>query len=121
MDDGARLEVGAAIRMGLDLALALLEDTDSSLDGMLRRLARDTTRWAMDGVPIEDVQHAVHDGVKSGLAEMRERVGDPIPDCVPVVELLDLLTSVVSRAYLDADRALRPVRRIPAGWPPTGS
>ncbi|TQM32752.1 hypothetical protein [Nocardia bhagyanarayanae] len=108
-DDGMPAPVrdfGTAIRMGLDLALALVEDTDTSLDGMLRTLERHTKRWALDGVPIDEIQHAVHDGVRSGLAQLRDDAG-PMLDCVLVVDLLDVMTSAVSRAYVAADRTVR--------------
>ncbi|WP_067834384.1 hypothetical protein [Nocardia lijiangensis] len=108
-DDGTPAPVrdfGTAIRMGLDLALALVEDADTSLDGMLRTLERHTTLWALDGVPIDEVQHAVHEGVKSGLAQLRDGA-EPVLDCSLVVDLLDIMTSAVSRAYLAADRTLR--------------
>ncbi|MGV9613623.1 hypothetical protein [Nocardia xishanensis] len=112
-DDGKPAPVrdfGTAIRMGLDLALALVEDADPSLDGMLRTLERHTTLWALDGVPIDDIQHAVHEGVKSGLAQLRDEAG-PLLDCLLVVDLLDIMTSTVSRAYLTADRVTRGTAR----------
>lgn len=99
-------DFGTAFRVGLGLALALLDDSDPSGRQVLTRLEVAAARWASEEVPLEVIQHALHEGVKSGLG-LREsrlpRYSDPGSGGVDgsfVVDVLDTLTAAVSRAYV---------------------
>ncbi|WP_328395462.1 hypothetical protein [Nocardia sp. NBC_00416] len=101
-----RSDFETAFRVGLGLALALLDDSDPSGQQVLARLEVATARWAREDVPLEVIQHALHEGVKSGLglrdSELRATF-DPAADGVDgcfVVDVLDTLTAAVSRAYV---------------------
>lgn len=95
-----------AFRVGLGLALALLDDSDPSGQQVLARLELATARWARADIPLEVIQHALHEGVKTGLGLRDPRPGataDPGAEGVDgsfVVDVLDTLTAAVSRAYV---------------------
>ncbi|WP_327151351.1 hypothetical protein [Nocardia sp. NBC_01329] len=102
-----------AFRVGLGLALALLDDSDPSGRQVLARLEVAAARWAREGIPLEIIQHALHEGVKSGLG-LRDPAGrrtsagvaDNVDGCFPV-DVLDTLTAAVSRAYVAQVRSGR--------------
>ncbi|MGW1737994.1 hypothetical protein ACWCPQ_04215 [Nocardia sp. NPDC001965] len=100
-------------RVGLGLALALLDDSDPSGRQVLARLEVAAARWAREEVPLEIIQHALHEGVKSGLglrgpaAPRTPAVpADNVDGCF-VVDVLDTLTTAVSRAYVAQVRSGR--------------
>ncbi|MEV5649016.1 hypothetical protein AB0L57_12265 [Nocardia sp. NPDC052254] len=101
------------MRMGFELALLLLGDVPSGASCALRRLEDAAAGWARDGVPIDTIQHAIHDGVKLTLDRIDPGGGtgttDPVADRSFLVDMLDLLTCTVSRAYVAA------IREPPAG------
>ncbi|MBF6174025.1 hypothetical protein [Nocardia blacklockiae] len=98
----------AVIRLGFELALVLLDATESAAAQALHRLEDAAADWARDGVPIDTVQHAIHRGVKVSLDRIdplgTRGCADPVADRAFVVDMLDLLTSTVSRAYVAALR-----------------
>lgn len=100
-------DFGTAFRVGLGLALALLDDSDPSGQQVLARLELAAARWAREEVPLEIIQHALHEGVKNGLG-LRPGAGraDGSDGCF-VADVLDTLTSAVSRAYVAQVRAGR--------------
>ncbi|WP_063058158.1 hypothetical protein [Nocardia sienata] len=95
-----------AFRVGLGMALALLDDSDPSGRRILARLELAAARWAREEVPLEIIQHALHEGVKSGLGlrssaarQTLDTAADSVDGCF-VVDVLDTLTAAVSRAYV---------------------
>ncbi|MEU6561046.1 hypothetical protein [Nocardia nova] len=100
------------MRMGFELTLLLLGEVPSGASSALRRLADAAAVWAREGIPIDTVQHAVHDGVKFTLNRIDPAGGtgttDPVADRSFLVDMLDLLTCTVSRAYVDALRECPP-------------
>lgn len=102
-----------AFRVGLGMALALLDDSDPSGRQVLARLEVAAARWAREEVPLEIIQHALHEGVKSGLglrsSAARQNL-DAAAESVDggfVVDVLDTLTAAVSRAYVAQVRSGR--------------
>ncbi|WP_459546528.1 hypothetical protein [Nocardia sp. X0981] len=95
-----------AFRVGLGLALALLDDSDPSGQQVLARLELAAARWARAGIPLEVIQHALHEGVKNGLGLRDPRPGPTADTGIEkvdgsfVVDVLDTLTTAVSRAYV---------------------
>ncbi len=55
------------MRMGFEPALILLGDASGPAGCALRRLEDAAAEWARDAIPIDTVQHAIHDGVKLTL------------------------------------------------------
>ncbi|MGW5381634.1 hypothetical protein [Nocardia sp. NPDC003963] len=95
-----------AFRVGLGLALALLDDSDPSGRRVLARLEVAAARWAREEIPLEVIQHALHEGVKSGLGlrypsapRTPDAAADGVDGCF-VVDVLGTLTAAVSRAYV---------------------
>lgn len=99
-------ESAAVMRLGLELALVLLDATEAAATQALHRLEDAAGDWARDGVPIDTVQHAIHRGVKVSLDRIDPTGAygytDPVSDRAFLVDMLDLLTSTVSRAYVAA-------------------
>ncbi|WP_040790480.1 hypothetical protein [Nocardia paucivorans] len=96
-------DFGTALQIGLGLALALLDDSDPSGRRILARLEQAAVCWARQEIPLEVVQHALHEGVKSGLG-LRDSppsrgVSGLVDGCF-VVDVLETLTTTVSRAYV---------------------
>ncbi len=71
------IDFGTALRIGLGLAPALLDDSDPSDRRVLARLENAATRWAREEIPLEVVHHALHEGVKNGL-ELRGSPSSPL-------------------------------------------
>ncbi|MET8649750.1 MULTISPECIES: hypothetical protein [Nocardia] len=98
----AGAEFFAAFRDGLDRAIAMLDDLDES-GVVLARLELAAAQRAREGVPIEAVRSAVSDSVRMcfGLIEptAAHSVAGMKVDGVRMVEVLDLLTAAVDRAY----------------------
>lgn len=95
-----------AFRVGLGMALALLDDSDPSGRQVLARLEVAAARWAREEVPLEIIQHALHEGVKNGLGlrdsaarQTLDAAAGSVDGCF-VVDVLDTLTAAVSRAYV---------------------
>src|SRR5690606_35706670 len=68
----AESDFGTALGLGLDMALVLLDDSDPSSRRVMARLERAAARCAREQVPLEAIQHVIHDSVKTGLG-----LGDP--------------------------------------------
>ncbi|WP_280268954.1 hypothetical protein [Nocardia wallacei] len=98
----------AVMRLGFELAIVLLDATEAAATQALHRLEDAAAGWARDGVPIDTVQHAIHCGVKVSLDRMdpagAHGRSDPRADRAFLVDVLDVLTSTVSRAYVAAIR-----------------
>ncbi|RDI42464.1 hypothetical protein [Nocardia mexicana] len=96
----------AVMRLGFELAIVLLDATEAAATQALHRLEDAAADWARDGVPIDTVQHAIHCGVKVSLDRIDPSGGrgrsDPLADRAFLVDILDVLTSTVSRAYVAA-------------------
>ncbi|WP_227982684.1 PucR family transcriptional regulator [Nocardia spumae] len=74
------------------------------------RLRAAAARWCRAGIPIEVVVHAVHEGFKAGLDLLfaRARASDAalvIKGTATALELLDLITAAVNKAYVQERRA----------------
>ncbi|MEV0299349.1 hypothetical protein [Nocardia sp. NPDC050710] len=95
-------DFSAAFREGLDRAIAILDDLDES-GVVLARLELAAAQGARDGVPIEVVQHAVRESVQTSFGLVEPSASHTISgvrvDGVHMVEVLELLTAAVSRAY----------------------
>ncbi|GAB2724033.1 hypothetical protein [Nocardia thraciensis] len=101
-----RSDPTAVMRLGFELAIVLLDATEAAATQALHRLEDAAADWARDGVPIDAVQHAIHCGVKVSLDRIAPSGAyagaDPLADRAFLVDILDVLTSTVSRAYVAA-------------------
>ncbi|MBB5911343.1 hypothetical protein BJY24_000210 [Nocardia transvalensis] len=92
----------SVMRLGFELAIVLLDATEAVATQALERLEVAAGDWARDGVPIDTVQHAIHRGVKVSLDRIDPTGERGCADRAFLVDMLDLLTSTVSRAYVAA-------------------
>ncbi|WP_067654336.1 PucR family transcriptional regulator [Nocardia harenae] len=72
-------------------------------DGRIERLEPAAAEWARDGVPIDTVLRGVHHGVRAGLDALFPDPAsgfDITTGTTAVVELLDLISCTVSKAYI---------------------
>ncbi|MEV6276322.1 helix-turn-helix domain-containing protein [Nocardia sp. NPDC051832] len=118
-------DVTSVTRMCLELAVSMLDGTDAP--EKIRRLEHAAAQWAREGVPIDTVHRAMHEGFRLGLdLVMSAATGHPHDDDQEllvlrrgdyddlvvgariVVDILDTMTSAVSKAYV---RELRSVVR----------
>ncbi|MET9488078.1 helix-turn-helix domain-containing protein [Nocardia sp. NPDC006630] len=125
--DAIHGDVTTITRMCLELAVGMLDGQD--LPEKTKRLEEAAAQWAREGIPIDTIHHAIHEGFKIGsdlviTGAMPRHLQRSGPDgdaefviavadvdnimggAKMVMELLDRMTSAVSRAYV---RELRSV------------
>ncbi|GAA5049661.1 PucR family transcriptional regulator [Nocardia callitridis] len=96
-------DVTTITRVCLELAVSMLDGRD--IPEKLQRLQDAAAGWAREGVPIDTIHHAVHEGFKMGLdlvvsdATIKD-YGNLVDGAKMVVELLDMITSAISVAYV---------------------
>lgn len=92
---------GTLIQVGLQLALVLLDASDSATSDLLVKLEQAAAECARSAVPIDTVQHAINESIAVMIEQFRADphwAGGNI-DPAAVVRVLDVLTSAVSRGY----------------------
>ncbi|WP_369690278.1 PucR family transcriptional regulator [Nocardia arthritidis] len=107
--------VSTAMLPGDEVARVCLELSVSMLDGQdipakTGRLADAAAGWAGEGMPIDTILHAIHEGLKLGmdLIVSNATVKDyaTLVDSVKlVVEMLDIMSTTVARAYVREQKA----------------
>lgn len=120
-------DVTTITRTCLELAVSMLDGKD--IRAKTERLEDAAGQWAREGVPINTIHHAIHEGFKIGLdlvtgAALRHAVGAAEPPAGTVltlgdedyeslvrgakrvVEMLDTMTTAVSVAYVRELRAV---------------
>ncbi|MFI6871579.1 PucR family transcriptional regulator [Nocardia sp. NPDC050406] len=115
-------DITTITRTCLEIAVSMLDGTD--LPAKTERLQEAAAQWAREGVPIDTIHHAIHEGFKIGFdlvvttATARFRGDDSefrlassdyeslIDAAKLVVEMLDRMTSAVSLAYVRELRAV---------------
>ncbi|NNH70531.1 helix-turn-helix domain-containing protein [Nocardia uniformis] len=115
-------DVTTITRTCLEIAVSMLDGQD--LPAKTERLQDAAAQWAREGVPIDTIHHAIHEGFKIGFdlvvstATARYRGEDSELTLAPgdyeslidgaklVVEMLDRMTSAVSVAYVRELRAV---------------
>ncbi|MEV6276607.1 helix-turn-helix domain-containing protein [Nocardia sp. NPDC051832] len=103
-------DVTAITRTCLELALKML---NGGLDGpeSTHKLQAAAEAWAREGIPIDTIQHAVHEGFKLGfdlvLADATAADFESLKaGSRRILEILDTITTTVSRAYVRELRAV---------------
>lgn len=102
-------DVTAITRTCLELAVSMLDGQD--IPEKTRRLENAAAGWAREGVPIDTIHHAVHEGFRLGLdlVVSQATVTDYsalVDGAKLVVDMLDTMTVCISMAYV---RELRSV------------
>lgn len=107
--DAIHGDVTTITRTCLELAVSMLDGKD--IPEKTRRLENAAAGWAREGVPIDTIHHAVHEGFRLGLdlVVSNATVTDYsalVDGAKLVVEMLDTMTVCISMAYV---RELRSV------------
>nr|WP_228539881.1 helix-turn-helix domain-containing protein [Nocardia sp. XZ_19_385] len=102
-------DVTAITRVCLELAVSMLDGSD--IPGKTQQLAHTAAAWAREGIPIDTIHHAVHEGFKLGFDLVLTNATAEDFDSLKILsrrlmEVLDTITSTVARAYV---RELRTV------------
>ncbi|MEV0250829.1 helix-turn-helix domain-containing protein [Nocardia sp. NPDC050712] len=102
-------DVTTITRVCLELAVSMLDGSD--IPGKTQQLGHTAAAWAREGIPIDTIHHAVHEGIKLGLDLILTDATAEDFDSLKILtrrlmEVLDTITSTVARAYV---RELRTV------------
>ncbi|OZC99362.1 hypothetical protein CH275_23045 [Rhodococcus sp. 06-235-1A] len=109
--DCARGELDDMTTTCCELATGVLESGRQPIPGALDIFRDAATRWARDGVPLGQIQHAINEGCAMGLRNSPRSAddgtdGEMVDSTVLIMELLDAVTESVSDAYLAEFRTL---------------
>lgn len=121
--DAVSGDVAAITRVSVEFAIGMLDGRN--VPARTKRLERAAAQWAREGVPIDRVHQAVHEGVKMGLETVVAGVGPARRDAADdnvgltladyenlvdgaklVVDLLNTMSSAISRAYVHELRSV---------------
>ncbi|WP_459546527.1 PucR family transcriptional regulator [Nocardia sp. X0981] len=102
-------DVTTITRTCLELAVSMLDGQD--IPEKTRKLENAAAGWAREGVPIDTIHHAVHEGFRLGLdlVVSQATVTDYsalVDGAKLVVEMLDRMTVCISMAYVRELRAV---------------
>ncbi|MFI5716222.1 PucR family transcriptional regulator [Nocardia sp. NPDC051750] len=102
-------EVARAVRVCLGWAVRRLDG--DRLPDRVDPLYVAAAGWARAGIPIETVLHALHQGFKAGLHMLFARANPAgsesiVTGAATTLELLDLITAAIGKAYVHEDKAL---------------
>ncbi|MEU6586140.1 helix-turn-helix domain-containing protein [Nocardia sp. NPDC046763] len=118
-------DITAITRTNLEFAVAMLDG--QNIPAQTKKLEAAAAQWAREGVPIDTIQHAIHEGflmgldlVVSGTAPRRAMPRDAASEgpiafadyenllsgTRLVVEMLDTMTTTISKAYVRELRAV---------------
>ncbi|WP_063821024.1 PucR family transcriptional regulator [Nocardia araoensis] len=105
----AEAEVAAVVGMCLEWAVQRLNGQAST--GRTDILRTAAAGWARKGIPIDGVLHAIHAGFKFGLGMLFAHKGsadraDLVTGTAVTLELLNLITATVSKAYVRECKAV---------------
>ncbi|MFE7740733.1 PucR family transcriptional regulator [Nocardia sp. NPDC057455] len=101
-------DVTAVTRVCLELSVSMLDR--QNIPAKTGRLAEAAADWAREGVPIDTILHSIHEGLKLGMDLIFSNVTVKdyaiLVDGVKlVVEMLDLMSATVARAYVREHKA----------------
>ncbi|MFC9435809.1 PucR family transcriptional regulator [Nocardia sp. NPDC057030] len=102
-------DVTTITRVCLEFAVSMLDGQD--IPEKLQRLQDAASSWAREGVPIDTIHHSIHEGFKMGLdlviSDASIKDYDSLVDGAKMVlEMLDMISSAVSVAYIRELRAV---------------
>ncbi|MGM7647931.1 PucR family transcriptional regulator [Nocardia sp. JW2] len=102
-------DVTTVTRVCLELTRSMLDGRD--LPGRVERVQSAAADWAREGIPIDTIHHAVHEGFKLGFDLVITNVTNHDYDTVVgvarrLMDAQDMITSAVSAAYVRELRAV---------------
>lgn len=107
--DALQGDVTAVTRVCLELALNLLDG--HNLPEQIDQVGEAAAEWAREGVPIDTINHAIHEGFKLGLDALLSNASpadyaDLVTTARRLLEILDTITTTVSMAYVREYRSV---------------
>ncbi|MBF6175937.1 helix-turn-helix domain-containing protein [Nocardia blacklockiae] len=101
--DALRGDITAVTRACLELAISMLDGTD--IPDKTARLEQAAANWAREGIPIDTIQHALHEGFRLGFDLILDRATPDDFDSLKgasrrLLDVLDTINATVSRAYV---------------------
>lgn len=110
-DHVLRGEIRAVAVNCLRMAATVLDGRGKPTEDEKAKLAADAERWAREGVPIDTILHALHEGSKMAHKLVGDRSETTAPETPTdfgsrTVDLLNLMTTTVTTAYLHEYRNL---------------
>lgn len=100
-------DVTMATKNCLRIAAAVLDGRDVRTEKEVAQLATAAGYWAREGIPLDIIVHALHEGTKVAHALVTGRPALPTAELgARTVDLLDLMTTTVTMAYLSEYRAV---------------
>jgi hypothetical protein len=102
-------DITTITRVCLELAASMFDGTD--IPGKTQHLQKVAAGWAREGIPIDTIHHAVHEGFKLGFDLILDRATAADFDNIKnisrrLLDILDTITSTVSHAYVRELRAV---------------
>ncbi|QIS04009.1 PucR family transcriptional regulator [Nocardia brasiliensis] len=102
-------DVTTITRVCLEFAVSVLDGQD--IPEKLQRIRDAAAAWAREGVPIDTIHHAIHEGFKMGLdlvvSDASIKDYDSLVDGAKMVlEILDMISSAISVAYIKELRSV---------------
>ncbi|MET7771731.1 helix-turn-helix domain-containing protein [Nocardia sp. NPDC005366] len=110
-DDALRGDVTAVTVNCLRIATTILDGRGTPTEREVAQLESAAEQWARDGVPLDVILHALHEGSKMAHELVASQsVITAVAECVDIgartIDLLDLMTTTVTMAYLREYRAV---------------
>ncbi|WP_378736856.1 PucR family transcriptional regulator [Nocardia brasiliensis] len=107
--DAINGDITTITRVCLELSASMLDG--ENIPEKLEQVEEAAAAWAREGVPIDTVLHAIHEGFKMGMALIVSKLtvkdfDSFVEGSQTNIEILDTLTTAISRAYF---RELRSV------------
>ncbi|WP_024804051.1 helix-turn-helix domain-containing protein [Nocardia sp. BMG51109] len=101
--DALRGDITAVTRACLELAISMLDGTD--IPDKTARLEQAAANWAREGIPIDTIQHALHEGFRIGFDLVLDRATPDDFDSLKgasrrLLDVLDIINATVSHAYV---------------------
>ncbi|WP_107657379.1 PucR family transcriptional regulator [Nocardia suismassiliense] len=102
-------DVTTVTRICLELSVSMLDGRD--IPAKTERLAVAAAEWAREGVPIDTILHAIHEGFKVGMdlivsSATAKDYANLMAGARRVVELLDTMSGTVARSYVRENKAV---------------
>ena len=104
--DALHGDITAVTRVCLELTVDMLEGREP--DEKVARLQRAAANWAREGIPIDTVHHAVHEGFRLAFDLLLNRTDPHLRPENPaqlLLRILDTITPAVSLAYVREHQA----------------
>ncbi|MFI6865539.1 PucR family transcriptional regulator [Nocardia sp. NPDC050406] len=107
--DAVRGDITKVTRACLELAISMIDGEDSP--DKIAKVEDAATNWAREGIPIDTIQHALHEGFKLGFDLIIDRATPEDFDSLKgvsrkLLEVLDTINVTASLAYVKELRAV---------------